>query len=152
MVLFDTASIVSGISLYYGKIQLELGSVATEFERAGGNIQGELAACQRYYFRATASNVYTSFGAGANYSTTASQIHLAHPVAMRVGTSVDYSTLILINSAGNPVTFSGITYTGFGPLGSFLNITGGSGLVAGNGNILISNNSTAGYIAINGEL
>jgi hypothetical protein len=29
--------------------QIEIGSVATEFSRSGGDIQGELAKCQRYY-------------------------------------------------------------------------------------------------------
>jgi hypothetical protein len=39
----------SGAYLEMAQGQLELGSVATTFSRAGGTIQGELAACQRYY-------------------------------------------------------------------------------------------------------
>jgi hypothetical protein len=37
----------------FEQIQLELGSSATQFSRAGGTIGGELSLCQRYYYRDT---------------------------------------------------------------------------------------------------
>jgi hypothetical protein len=60
-------------------IQLELGSVATNFTRAGGTIQGELAACKRYYRR----NVYDFNNAGLAESTTVIDFYLMHPTTMR---------------------------------------------------------------------
>ena len=49
------ASIASGNAVYISQVQLELGSTASTFSRAGGTIQGELAACQRYYYRITST-------------------------------------------------------------------------------------------------
>ena len=44
-------------------VQIEAGSVATAFQTATGTIQGELAACQRYYQRYTGNNteILTAF-------------------------------------------------------------------------------------------
>jgi hypothetical protein len=64
-------------------VQLEIGSVATNFKRSsGGTIQGELAACQRYYYRASFA---TNEGLGtANFSgTTAAQVVITMPQQMR---------------------------------------------------------------------
>jgi hypothetical protein len=44
-----TGSLTSGQTAIFGNAQLELGSVPTEFSRAGSTIGGELALCQRYF-------------------------------------------------------------------------------------------------------
>lgn len=77
-------------------VQLELGSTATNFSRAGQNIQSELAACQRYYFRVNAfgTSQYAIFGAGGGNSTTQARTIVTFPVTMRVKpTAIDYPTL-----------------------------------------------------------
>ena len=79
--------------------QLEVGSVATPFSRAGGTLQGELAACQRYYYRFGGVAANTTFGLGIAASTTVPKFVINHPVTMRVSpTSLDYANLYAFDS------------------------------------------------------
>ena len=73
-------------------VQLELGSVATTFSRAGGTLQGELAACQRYYFQKAAGGTNNSVAGGAYYSTTSMNAVIAFPVSMRVSPTISQIT------------------------------------------------------------
>jgi hypothetical protein len=93
-------------------IQLELGSVATPFSRAGGSIGGELALCQRYYTRWTNNPVF-----GVVETNTFTAHIISCPVEMRVyPTAIDFSGL-------NAYTYSD---------GAF--ISGGTLTLAGNTN------------------
>jgi hypothetical protein len=66
-------------------LQLELGSVATSFQRAGGTIQGELAACQRYFFSMlpAGGDQYRYIGTGTALSATFLKTGVQFPVTMR---------------------------------------------------------------------
>jgi hypothetical protein len=83
------------------KVQFELGSTDSEFSRAGGTIQGELAACQRYYFRASVTS--QPLGAGVYYASTTALISVKLPVTMRTsptyGSSGTDALSIFSNSA-----------------------------------------------------
>jgi hypothetical protein len=68
-------------------VQLEYASVATYFTTATGTLQGELAACQRYYWTAASGTSYTlcpAFYYNASYA----QGIIAFPVTMRTAPSL----------------------------------------------------------------
>jgi hypothetical protein len=81
-------------------VQLEAGSVATAFQTATGTIQGELAACQRYYFEQTAT--YRSFLRQTGDSFRVASVK--YPVVMRVAPSVSATFAVEGGSSGSVST------------------------------------------------
>jgi hypothetical protein len=92
---FETAS-TANVDIW--GVQLEAGSTATAFQTATGTIQGELAACQRYYWRQNSDATLNAahYGIGTAYSTTAIAAQVNLPVAMRVTPTVIDSSLLAV--------------------------------------------------------
>jgi hypothetical protein len=133
-------------------VQVEAGSVATAFQTATGTLQGELAACQRYYWRATAGNE-VPHGLGFAINTTTSVFNIQNPVPMRIApTSVDYANVGV-----------GLPGTGVYPITSLVidrvttNIAlvqtaGSSGLTSNRPYVLQGVFSTTNFVGFNAEL
>ena len=94
-------------------VQLDIGSVALPFRTNGATIQGELAACQRYYIRYSGGST-----SGANYqvsgtalSSTTVDSYFQLPVTLRSApTSLDY-TNVGIYRVNNSTIYSGGTWS-----------------------------------------
>jgi len=84
----------SGATYDVAEAQLEAGSVATPFTTASGTLQGELALCQRYYYRQNSSATFMRLGNGVFTSTTNLSATISLPVTMRTATTtIGYSNL-----------------------------------------------------------
>jgi hypothetical protein len=122
----DVTDTTAGDFLYIAESKLELGSVATAFEYAGGTFEGELAACQRYYFRHKAEASGTNFAPGFADNAGGTLAIYSFPVTMRIrptaletsGTLADYAvryssgasaTATAIATGGNNLSTAGVT-------------------------------------------
>ena len=134
-------------------VQVEAGSVATAFQTATGTIQGELAACQRYYWRTSSAQEYANHAIGFCATTTSAMFVVNMPVAMRVKPTVfDYSTLRVYDGNAD-FTPSSVTQTGFYGSSTSVGISAAiTGATQYRPALLLNANSTAGYIGFGAEL
>ena len=143
---------IQNTTIDFWGVQIEAGSVATAFQTATGTIQGELAACQRYYTRWTATSTNTYVGAGNAYSTTVGAPLISFPVEMRVApTSLDNSGVFLTDDATN---YSGGTTTLAAASTKNANIryVHGSAALTALRFYYLSLTATTGYLGLSAEL
>lgn len=152
--VFTTSTIASSVVVYFDSIQLELGSTATVFARTGGTIQGELAACQRYYLKLIGGYAYSGYATGIAQSTTNAQIIIPLGVTMRVNPiSIDSSSLALFDTATvRAVTTATILTSSSSQHTAYCDFVVASGLTAFRPQYLLNNNNVAGYIGFSAEL
>jgi len=137
-------------------VQVEAANTASNFQTATGTKGGELALCQRYYYRAvTPENAYGAFGTGIGRTSTTAYGLIPLPVPMRITpTSIEYSAVRADDGSGATGSASSITIsTNFTSrnIGA-LDMTFASGITQYRPYVLEANNSTAAYVAFSAEL
>jgi len=143
----------SSSTFYLTGVQLELGNVATPFARAGGSIGGELALCQRYYYRQTSVSAYGWMAYGGCQNTVNGQANLVLPVQMRVvPTALEYANLRITDSSYAGTLTSLALQTGESTPNSADIYVVATGITGGRPLYIGANNNTGAYLAVTAEL
>jgi hypothetical protein len=136
--------------------QVDIGSVALPFRTQNSTIQGELAACQRYYWRQTAdaTALYAHLGYARGDGATSAIADTPVPVTMRVTpTVVDYSNIGITDGAAvyvpTSVALSANQSNAKFPTMLF---SFASGVTQFRFYYIVSNNNAAGYLGLGAEL
>lgn len=135
-----------------------MGSVALPFRTYASTIQGELAACQRYYFRVNGGAAYYPLTTGgfSNQTTTILAV-TPFPTEMRVaptaleqsGTAADYG----INESGGGFTCSSVPgFNAATKTSGAVQFTVASGLTIGRGGWGRNDNNSTAFLAWSAEL
>lgn len=151
LIFQNTNTTVANAMFDFTGVQLEVGS-ATTFRRNGNSIQGELAACQRYYYRIGSTAAYSNLLLGMQQSTTESHCTVQPPVTMRVtpsasGTTLAWSDVASFNTAISAISISTTSvYSTFNLYSTY----SASGAQYRPG--FIRSGASAGYIELSAEL
>jgi hypothetical protein len=135
-------------------VQMEVGSVATPFKTYAGTLQGELAACQRYFQILGGDNAFEYFCIGSSIGTTDASGVIPLKATMRGTPTLTFTTASNYRVTQGTTANTATVVQGDILTKNTINVqfTVASGLTAGNANRMIANNTTAATISISAEL
>jgi hypothetical protein len=151
--IFST-NLIQTIDLWGVQVEAaSTGSTASPFQTASGSIGGELASCQRYYWKNKATGTASQFYIGAGTAATTAQFVIPLPIKMRANaTPLDYSTLALSDGIAAAIAVTSLVIGTNSDQTPGVIATVASGLTANRPYWLVANASADAYVAFSSEL